>query len=201
MSTKKENRELETLRGGWKNTKDNKDLAYYLSKDYPFVVYPAEEGGFVAEIEELPGCITQGESLEEVSQRIDDARRAWIETAYEDSLEIPQPRTEEEYSGRFVIRLPKYLHRRLSEQASREEVSLNQYVLSILSGSITTSYRDNEQIANLLQDIRRLLEEPRKQVGILTSGYDLSAWHMSITSLVNKPIPVPDNREKELVAL
>ncbi len=156
MSYKKEIRQLELRRRGGKSTKNTRELEYYLNKHYPFVVYPADEGGYVAEIEELPGCITQGETLEEVSERIENARHAWIETAYEDGLEIPLPRTEEEYSGKFIIRLPKYLHRRLSEQAVREGVSLNQYVESILSAGVATQ--------NVIDEIKTGLAKISKQI-------------------------------------
>lgn len=139
-----------------KKAKKNEPLEFYLSKAYPFVVYPAEEGGYVAEIEELPGCMTQGETLGEVARRIEDARRGWIEVAYEDGMEIPLPQTEEQYSGKFVVRLPKYLHRRLAEQAAREGISLNQYVASLLSSSAAT-----EEVSSMAQHI---LEELRKQV-------------------------------------
>jgi len=30
---------------------------------YPFVIYPAQEGGYVAKIPALKGCLAQGESL------------------------------------------------------------------------------------------------------------------------------------------
>lgn len=120
-----------------KGTKENKTREYYLNKHYPFLVYPADEGGYVAEIEELPGCITQGETLEEVSARIEDARRAWIELAYEDGMEIPLPRSEQEYSGKFMVRMPRHLHRQLAEKAAEENVSLNQFVVTLLSGAVS----------------------------------------------------------------
>jgi antitoxin HicB len=111
-----------------------KPLNYYLSLDYPVTVYPDREGGFVAEIKELPGCLTQGETIEEVMKNINEARELWIETVYESGKrDIPLPVTEQEYSGKFVLRLPKSLHRRLAEQAEREGVSLNQYAVSLLS--------------------------------------------------------------------
>ena len=116
-----------------RTTNGNRPLEFYLGKRYPFVIYPADEGGYVAEIEELPGCLTQGETLSEVEERIEDARKGWIEVAYKEGMEIPLPRTEETYSGKFVVRLPTYLHRRLAEQATREGISLNQYVLALLS--------------------------------------------------------------------
>ena len=121
-----------------KETKKNKTLEDYLNTHYPFIVYPAEEGGYVGEVEELPGCMTQAETLEELSERIENARRAWIQLAYEDGMEIPLPRLEQEYSGRFVIRLPKYLHRQLAEEAAREGVSLNQFAATLLSGAVST---------------------------------------------------------------
>jgi len=110
-----------------------KPIEYYLEAVYPVTVYPAPEGGYVAEIEDLPGCITEGETLEEVFERIENTRRAWIEVQYDDDTEIPLPRTEQQYSGRFLVRIPKGLHRQLAEQAKREGVSLNQYVETILA--------------------------------------------------------------------
>lgn len=115
-------------------TEERRPLEFYLDKAYPIVVYPAEEGGYVAEIEELPGCITQGETIDEVMRGIEDARRAWLQVEYEEGAEIPLPRTEETYSGKLLVRLPKYLHRRLAQQAEREGVSLNQHIVSLLSG-------------------------------------------------------------------
>ena len=130
-------------------------LEYYLNKKYPFLVYPAEEGGYVAEIEELPGCVTQGETLEEIEEMIEDAKRAWMTVTYEDGQEIPLPRTEEKYSGKFVLRIPKYLHRKLAEQAKKEEVSLNQYVEALLSAGVSLH---DERIEKLIQEVRELKE-------------------------------------------
>lgn len=135
---------------------ENKNLEFYLAKKYPILIYPSEDGGFVAEIEELPGCLTQGETLEEVMTNIEEARRLWTETTYEDGQEIPLPRTEETYSGKFVVRIPKYLHRRLVEQAKKEEVSLNQYVEALLSAG--TALHD-DRIDKLINEVRGLKEK------------------------------------------
>jgi hypothetical protein len=40
------------------------------------------------------------------------------------------------YSGRFVVRIPKSLHRQLAETAASESVSLNQLVLTLLAGGL-----------------------------------------------------------------
>ena len=67
---------------------------------------------------------------------IEEARRLWLESAYEDGLDIPLPRDLEQYSGKFFIRAPKSLHRKLDRMAKREGVSLNQYLVATLSRSV-----------------------------------------------------------------
>lgn len=105
----------------------NKDLQYYMSLPHRIVLYPAEEGGYVVEIPELPGCLSQGETLEEAMGMIQDAKKCWIEACIELGRPIPEP-TSDEYSGKLNIRIPKSLHRTLAEKAREEKVSLNQYI-------------------------------------------------------------------------
>jgi antitoxin HicB len=67
-------------------------LDYFLSLKYPISIYPEDEGGYTALIPDLPGCITQGETLEEVVMNIEEARELWIETVYNSGKkEIPLP--------------------------------------------------------------------------------------------------------------
>ncbi|GAX88622.1 type II toxin-antitoxin system HicB family antitoxin [Effusibacillus lacus] len=115
----------------------NKDLDYYLSLPYRIVLHPAPEGGYAVSIPELPGCISQGETVEEAIKMIEDAKVSWLEIALEDGLEISEPEREsEEYSGKFNVRVPKSLHRILAEKAKEENVSLNQYINYQLSRSV-----------------------------------------------------------------
>ena len=151
-----------------KDCKETRTLGYYLQLNYPITIYQAEEGGYVAEIEDLPGCMTEGETLEEVAQKIDSARIAWLETAHEDGIDIPMPRTEEEYSGKFLVRIPKYLHRRLAERAIREGVSLNQYVGSILASGIS-AHGITEEIAAKLDNVSKQFVASEKAYAILYS--------------------------------
>ncbi len=114
-----------------------KNVEYYLSLPYRFEIIPAEEGGYVGVVPELPGCITQGETLEETVQMINDAKQAWIETAIEEGIGIPEPvGHDEEFSGKFVVRVPKSLHRDLARKAKEENVSLNQLTTYLLSSGI-----------------------------------------------------------------
>lgn len=115
----------------------NKNLDYYLELPYKYTITPAEEGGYVIEMPELPGCISQGETAEEALAMIEDAKRVWIEVALEQGRDIPEPsRSVEDYSGRFNVRVPKSLHKALSEKAKEENVSLNQLIIYQLSRGI-----------------------------------------------------------------
>ena len=42
------------------------------------VIHPAEEGGYWAEVPALPGCITEGDSIEEVTANLKDAIEGWL---------------------------------------------------------------------------------------------------------------------------
>jgi antitoxin HicB len=116
-----------------------KTLEYYLNLPYKVEIlqdFDAENPGWVARVVDLPGCITQADSFAELEEMIADAKRAWIETALEDGVEIPEPRLNEEYSGKFVARVPKSLHRKLVEIAGQEGVSLNQFVSTTLAAAV-----------------------------------------------------------------
>ena len=43
------------------------------------IIHPAEEGGYWAEVSALPGCITEGDSMEEVMVNLKDAIEGWLD--------------------------------------------------------------------------------------------------------------------------
>src|SRR5438874_1755331 len=108
-------------------------LEDYLAMQYPLQVIADPDGGYVAIFPDLPGCMTQAETLDAIPAAAEDARRSWMSAVYEDGEEIPLPSYPEEYSGKFVVRLPRSLHRQLAEEAERQGVSLNQHVLTLLA--------------------------------------------------------------------
>ncbi len=56
------------------------------------VIYPGEDGFWVAECPSLPGCISQGETREEAVKNIKEAINIYIETLEEDHLLVPEER-------------------------------------------------------------------------------------------------------------
>ena len=102
-------------------------------EDYPITINPIPEddgGGYLVSIPDLPGCIADGQTVEEAVSEARDAWRAWMTAELEDKGEAPAPRT---YSGQFVQRVPKSLHMRLAKRAESEGVSLNQLATTLLA--------------------------------------------------------------------
>jgi antitoxin HicB len=57
--------------------------------DYPIVTYPCAEGGYVAEIPALKGCLAQGETLDEALQELKIVTDLWLETAKKYGQQLP----------------------------------------------------------------------------------------------------------------
>jgi antitoxin HicB len=117
----------------------NNKINKYLTRPYHIeVVYDnsGQEPGWVGRVVEFPGCLTQTNTFEELGPMMQDAMRGWIEIGLEDGYPIPEPFEDESYSGKFVVRVPRSLHRQLAEAAERDNVSLNAYVTAALAKAI-----------------------------------------------------------------
>lgn len=105
--------------------------------DYPFEVRPLtpeEGGGWLIVYPDLPGCMSDGETVAEAIENGIDAVNAWIKAAHEAGREVPQP--GELPSGKFVARIPRSLHARLAARARQEGVSMNALVSAFLAESL-----------------------------------------------------------------
>ena len=106
---------------------------------YPVkLFYSDEDKGFVATTPDLPGCSAFGDTEEGVIREIKIAQELWLETARSENRHIPKPTSDTGYSGRILLRTPKSLHQSLVEKAKEEGVSLNQFILYLLSQNVQT---------------------------------------------------------------
>lgn len=74
-----------------------------------------------------------GETVEMAVTNALDEKKAWIEAALEEGIQIQEPDSLEDYSGQFKLRIPRSLHRLLAEHSKREGISMNQYCVYLLS--------------------------------------------------------------------
>jgi len=115
----------------------------YMRLPYRMEVIPdTAEGGYVVRFPELPGCLTCADTLEEAIRNAADCKKEWLTAAMEDGSDIPEPVSEDEYSGQFKLRIPKSLHKSLAEHSKAEGISMNQYCLYLLAKN-DASYRAN----------------------------------------------------------
>jgi antitoxin HicB len=113
-----------------------KSAEYYLGLPYTIELHQDAEEGWFVRVKELPGCMSQGDTADDALASIREVMPLWIETALESGYEIPEPRAAEEYSGKFVVRVPRSLHRELVQGAVSEGVSLNQFINVVLSRAV-----------------------------------------------------------------
>ena len=103
------------------------------SKHSILVQWSEKDKGFIATVPELPGLSAFGSTQNEAVQELAKAREAYLEVMHEDNEPIPIPETLKPFSGQTRVRMPKRLHASLSAQAKKEGVSLNTYVVHLLS--------------------------------------------------------------------
>jgi predicted RNase H-like HicB family nuclease len=64
-----------------------------VSLKYEIIIYWSNvDGHFIAEVPELPGCMADGETLEETLSMVQEIMQEWIDTATEDGDPIPEPK-------------------------------------------------------------------------------------------------------------
>lgn len=144
---------------------ERKDLNYYMKLPYTIEVVPIPEsqgGGFTARLPQVGRlAITgDGETPEEAIAALETAKRERFIDYLKRDIKIPEPEEEkEEYSGRFIVRLPKILHRQLVIAAKQNQASLNQYVTYLLASNFHLERQDRqfEIIMNELDNMREAI--------------------------------------------
>jgi len=172
-----------------------KTLNEYLAVEYPFNVIADPDGGYVIVFPDLSGCMTVADDVDEIGPMAEDARIGWIESAYEHGLQIPMPSQPETYSGKFNVRLPKSLHRRLAEGAEREGVSLNTYVIGLLERAQATAEYDDR-----LERIEGQLETLSFQFSSLQDSLRYRSSKVPQPSAARSRFAVVDKDGKHMVA-
>jgi len=118
-----------------KNQIVDDEVARRVAMPYTRELRQEDDGTWFARIREIPGCLTVGVTREDALEMLDDALASWMEAAIEDGAVVPDPDDSRDFSGRFVIRMPRWLHRELATKAEAEGVSLNQLIVSFLAVS------------------------------------------------------------------
>ncbi len=114
----------------------DEQIARLKAKPYRRELVPEDDGSWFVAIAELPGCISVGKTPQDAFEMIDAAMDEWLRVKLEDGDSVPKPFAEQQFSGRFIVRVGKSLHRELVSGAQRDGVSLNHFVTTSLSKSL-----------------------------------------------------------------
>ena len=109
-----------------------------------------EDEGYIALIPELKGLSAFGETAVAAIAELEVAKELYLKVYEEDGCFLPEPKKLPSFSGQLRIRLPKSLHEELSRAAEREGVSLNTYIVSLLSDQnrVATLQKEFNQVRN-----------------------------------------------------
>lgn len=173
-----------------------KNLAYYKKLDYPILIKKFQEDGrdfYEIEVLDLPGCGAYGESISEALEKIEEAKEAWIRARLKRGLDIPEPIKEEDFSGRYLLRISPRLHKELTVRAKREGISLNQYIKRILESNITL-----ETILKKIEQLEAEIKGRRREWVVLdiSTKQEYSQEVINPTHLNKNLISVDDMRNK-----
>ena len=113
-------------------------VAPYPFEAYGHIVAPLSSddgGGYMISFPDLPGCMSDGETMEEALSNGRDAFNSWMSAQIDMGRQVPEPThyDEEGKPVKFVQRLPRSLHASLQARAKAEGVSLNTLVLALIA--------------------------------------------------------------------
>jgi antitoxin HicB len=92
-----------------------------------------EGGGYLVEYPEIPGCMSDGETIEEAIANGREALRDCLAVFRESGRPAPRPSIE---AAQWRQRLPRTLYQKLTEQAKSEGVSINSLVTAMIAEAI-----------------------------------------------------------------
>jgi antitoxin HicB len=109
--------------------------------DYPVEIRPLSEddgGGYIAIVPDLPGCMSDGETMDEALHEVVDAIESWLSVAKEfgDPIPVPDGIAIDHVPRELIPRIPARLHAKLSIKAKQDGVSLDTLILNKLSEAV-----------------------------------------------------------------
>jgi predicted RNase H-like HicB family nuclease len=124
----------------------------YLKRPYHVVLISDGEDGWIAQVEELPGCEVQASTPDEAAHKIREAMETWIAEAIEHRRAIPRPRRDPARGTRITLGVPESLRDALGQAAVREGLSLDVFTTITLAAAVGWKPREDESGSTWIKD-------------------------------------------------
>lgn len=135
---------------------NNKQLTHYLTLNYRLQIRKVdkyEKFFYEATTRELDSLTFYGvgDTIQEAVDSLEEVKEDMFAYYLENGIDIPVPEEEPDRlpSGRFVLRIPPKLHKKLIDMASEQRQSLNSFVIGIIERFITLNAAMREMRAML----------------------------------------------------
>jgi predicted HicB family RNase H-like nuclease len=97
------------------------------------VEWSEEDGCYIGSAPPIVGHCCHGVHEAEVLSQLQTIVEEWVEILLVDGKPLPEPTASKEFSGKFVVRIPKDLHKKAALKAMARGESLNQFVANVLT--------------------------------------------------------------------
>jgi antitoxin HicB len=160
--------------------------------NYNVKLYPVDLGDgeivYFAECADLKGCAGQGDTPEEALKELQENMEIWLEVAKEEGIPIPKPKLnlENNYSGKFTVRVGKSTHKKLSIAAEEDGVSINQFI----NDAIVEKLGYNQGVKDFKLENRQIVQQVVNE----------AIQRINTKSLISSPAPwTPSSRNSNKV--
>lgn len=140
-----------------------------MDKNYQVDCFWSEEDeGFIAIVPDLHGCSAFGDTRIEAMEEVSEAIDCWLEAAESAGNPIPPVSARndfDQFSGKVLLRMPRELHADMHFCAKKQNTSLNQFIVFMLT--------KKHYAASTLEEYQQNMQ-----------------WHQSAVMHGNKALPV-----------
>lgn len=103
-----------------------KNLEYYLNLPWSYrFEWSDEDNCYIASVAELKGCMSQGDTIMEATEMIQDALKSYIACSLQYGDEIPEPLKPIDFKGKIPYRTTPEKHCRIARRAKAMGISIN----------------------------------------------------------------------------
>lgn len=151
-----------------------KNLNYYMGLPYVVEIKPLtteDGGGFLARIPlfGIQGIVSDGPTIEDALENLEISKEIIFSELLDKGKDIPEPtseKDEQDYSGKILIRMPKWLHHSLSYYSEKNDSSLNSYIITLLASAMErdTSSLQYEEIITRIETMCNCVEEIKDNI-------------------------------------